>query len=899
MIFFKIFSGKAFFFFLIILFHFSASSQENELSGEILDEKGGNLESANVLLMTKDNIILSFSISDKFGRFTIDASSAQGFDSLFLEVQHVAYEEERRLISENKSIYNFKLTPKLNTLEEVIIEDKPLAKRLGDTLIYNVQKFAKNEDRSIGDVLRRMPGILVASDGTIYYNNEEIENLYIHGDDLMAGKYGLATKVINKEDIVSVDVLRNHQPIKVLQDKLFSNRTSINLKLKDENKLKISAQAKLGLGIPEQYDVAFTPILLNKKVKFINQVASNNSGIDYRMDFKELGSKNMLSKLDNENMLFSLSQGTVGPPDLPTKDYYINTSSSINLNNLYTFKNGLKLRLNLQGLLDKNTLNYSNEIINYTGNDTVIFFENQNVVNRPNILLSSINLMKNEDDYFFNNNFKINYNLNKNRSDLNFNSESFSQTLKQDEIQISNDFSFIPQLRTNGIAEIRLLTEFNNKADRLDIGNDYQIPIAQGPQEYSGVRQELDLPSVYINGSLSYKIPSEFITQDYRIGYIRENRELNSGLFLKSDNTFIIYPENSTNNVEWDKNRFYFDSEFNFETDKIRASLSLPINYQTIHCLEIGYDLENTDRDLFFNPNAIFQYMFSVEKRLTLNYSHQTNFGNISQVFPGNILQNYRTVISNDSNLQKLAEDSFSLSYNLENSATLLFFNGGLTFRNLRSDNIRTYAIEDDLIVSNLLPFENEQTDWGLRLGLSKYLFKFKTKFSLDTRINHSTFENILNEKLVPVRANSIFLNSNFSKSFFDLLTFDYSPRAIWNFSKFSSNEDAMIEEVSYNTFRFEQNLNLTLTPTELLDIKVNSNYILIDQNDLPQNDYLLFNLNLQHRFKGNKFDLNLDVTNLFNVREYRLLNFTQNQQINSNYQLRGRMIIGRINWYF
>ena len=70
--------------------------------------------------------------------------------------------------------------------------------------------------------------------------------------------------------------------------------------------------------------------------------------------------------------------------------------------------------------------------------------------------------MKNEDNYFFNNNFKINYNLNKNSSDLNFNSESFSQNLKQDEFQISNDFSFIPHLSKNGIAEIRLLTEFNN-----------------------------------------------------------------------------------------------------------------------------------------------------------------------------------------------------------------------------------------------------------------------------------------------------------------------------------------------------------------------------------------------------------------------------------------------------
>ena len=74
----------------MVLLHFNVLSQEKELSGEILDEKDRHLESANVLLMTNDNIILSFSISDKFGRFTIDVSSAQSFDNLFLEVQHVA-----------------------------------------------------------------------------------------------------------------------------------------------------------------------------------------------------------------------------------------------------------------------------------------------------------------------------------------------------------------------------------------------------------------------------------------------------------------------------------------------------------------------------------------------------------------------------------------------------------------------------------------------------------------------------------------------------------------------------------------------------------------------------------------------------------------------------------------
>tara|TARA_R100000935_G_scaffold45914_1_gene69099 strand:- start:3968 stop:6664 length:2697 start_codon:yes stop_codon:yes gene_type:complete len=885
---------------IFILIPFVGFTQNRTLSGEIINDEGAYIESANVLLVKSDNVILSFSISDKFGQFEIDVSSIQNTDSLYLEVQHVAYDKERRIISAKNAIYNFRLSPKLNALEEVLIREKPLAERFGDTLIYNVQKFSRKEDRSIGDVLRRMPGITVAVDGTIYYNNEEIENLYIHGDDLMAGKYGLATRVINKEDIISVDVIRNHQPIKVLQDKILSDRTSIDLRLKDENKLKLSAQATLGAGLPKQYDINFTPILLNKKVKFINQIASNNSGIDYRIDFKELGTENMLSSLQNDDISFSLSQGTVEQPDLSTKDFYINNSSSINFNNLYTYKSGLKIRLNIQGLIDKNRLLYTNEIINYTGSDTLLFFENQHVVNKPKIISSSINLMKNKESYFFNNDLKINYNKNDNYSNLIFNNESFTQNLKQDQFKISNDFSFIPELTHNGIAEIRLFSEISKKEDRLNINEDYRLNLSDIEQEYSNVKQKLKLPSIYINGSLSYKIPSNFINQDYRIGYIKEKRELNSNLFLNSAGGLFLYSGDSGNELNWENDKIYFISKLSLNTDKVRASLNLPINYQTINYFQDEYTLDKVKNNLFLNPSATFQYNFDLEKRLTLNYSHETNFGDISQIFRGIILQNYRTLISNNSNLQKSEEDFFDLKYSLENSATLMFFNGGLNYRKIKLDNIRSYTIEDNIIKSILLPLENMQNDTGLSIGMSKYLFKLKTKISLDARLNHSTSENIVNDRLAPFKSNSIFLNSNFSKSFFDIFVIDYSPKAIWNFSKFSSIENNLSDQsISYNTLRFEQNLNLTITPAKLWDLEIDSNYLLVDQNNFNSNEYLLFNLNFKHRFENNRFDLSLDITNLFDVGEYRLLSISQNQQINSNYQLRGRMIIGRLNWYF
>ena len=109
------------------------------------------------------------------------------------------------------------------------VKTKPAIISKGDTLSYPVKAFSREEDLSIGDVLQRMPGITVDDDGKIYYNNKAIANLYTDGDNLMDGRYGLATKVITKDMIQSVDVIQHHQPIEALKGKISSDNVAINL----------------------------------------------------------------------------------------------------------------------------------------------------------------------------------------------------------------------------------------------------------------------------------------------------------------------------------------------------------------------------------------------------------------------------------------------------------------------------------------------------------------------------------------------------------------------------------------------------------------------------------------------------------------------------------------------
>ena len=99
-----------------------------------------------------------------------------------------------------------------------------------------VGTFAQAQDRSIGDVLKRMPGIDVSNSGKIQYQGEDINKFYIEGSDLLGGKYGIATNGINHDDVGAVEVMENHQPMQVLSGISFSDKAAINLKLKNKAK---------------------------------------------------------------------------------------------------------------------------------------------------------------------------------------------------------------------------------------------------------------------------------------------------------------------------------------------------------------------------------------------------------------------------------------------------------------------------------------------------------------------------------------------------------------------------------------------------------------------------------------------------------------------------------------
>ena len=212
--------------YLLLLFASLSAVAQVDVRGMVIDREANELlVGASVIVKGADGKIKKFASTKADGTFSMQLPS---LDSVSFPLT-VYMEAGATLLKE--------VTVKADRIREQ-----------GDTITYNVGSFAQQQDRSIGDVLRRMPGIDVSQSGKIQYQGEDINKFYIEGSDLLGGKYGIATNGISHDDVGAVEVMENHQPMQVLSGISFSDKAAINLKLKNKAKATWSFHGDAGGG---------------------------------------------------------------------------------------------------------------------------------------------------------------------------------------------------------------------------------------------------------------------------------------------------------------------------------------------------------------------------------------------------------------------------------------------------------------------------------------------------------------------------------------------------------------------------------------------------------------------------------------------------------------------------
>lgn len=267
---------------ILCLLTASTAKAQIDVRGTVMDrEMREPLAGASVMVKGADGKIKKFFSTLGDGRFAMQLPSVGGCR---LEVAMMGFAKQSLPLDSVTFPLTVYMEAGTTLLKEVTVKADRIREQ-GDTLSYSVGSFAQAQDRSIGDVLKRMPGIDVGKDGRIQYQGADINKFYIEGSDLLGGKYGVATNGINHDDVGTVEVMENHQPMQVLTGIAFSDKAAINLRLKSKAKATWSVHGDAGGGFAWQprgalWDAELFAMCAKPGFQNITTLRSNNTGED-------------------------------------------------------------------------------------------------------------------------------------------------------------------------------------------------------------------------------------------------------------------------------------------------------------------------------------------------------------------------------------------------------------------------------------------------------------------------------------------------------------------------------------------------------------------------------------------------------------------------------------------
>ena len=273
-------------------------SQEYEVTGKVIDETTKEpLEASTVYAESiQDSTMVSYTISDQTGNFVLDLNSAQ--EKLNLFITYNGYTPVKKVITLSKksiALGEIALALQAEQLEGVsVVGERVPIKISKDTLEFNANSFKTRPDANVEDVLKKLPGVEVDTDGKITVNGKEVNKVLVNGQVFFSDDPKVATKSLPKEIIDKIQISDTKSKTQEFTGDDGDGETkTINITIKKDKNKGYMGRASLGYGTDERYQVNG---LLNyfKDKERISFIASSNNINNAGFSFDEIYDMGMI-----------------------------------------------------------------------------------------------------------------------------------------------------------------------------------------------------------------------------------------------------------------------------------------------------------------------------------------------------------------------------------------------------------------------------------------------------------------------------------------------------------------------------------------------------------------------------------------------------------------------------
>lgn len=799
---------------ILLFFTLTATAQDYSITGQVKDEEQTPLLGATIVVLdAADSTMLAFGITDETGKFLV-YDVPQG--DRVLQVSYTGYSDhgqELTLSGDKTEIDLGEITLSVSSaiLEEVSIKAEHIPMGiLGDTINYNAAAFKTRPGASVEDLLKKLPGIEVARDGSLKAQGKDVENVLVDGKEFFSGDATIATKNLEAEAVDKVQVYdKKSEEAEFTGIDDGQEEKTINLKLKDGYKsggfgkasidagTENSRQAKLNYN---RFSPSVQASIIGNANNINEQAFSFNEYIDFMGGFQNVLATGGFSEYNVNGGGQQAPQG-------------IRDQKSVGTNLNVDFSKAIKLNANYLFAQNENDLNRTASTENFTDAQTFSTIDTTFSTDKTTNHRVNTKLKYNPNPF---NNFTLNTRFYKigNRDIRNASTQYLVDGLDQSmsssatnsstaSYNINSSLIYKRKYSKKGrnwISSLRF--EDLNRDEETDINNLFRTlseeDLINQFQSFSNNRQT-------ITGNTKFTEPigkKLYLGLEYTFNDVVQDPTRD--YFNRVENELVLDNEISSKfSSDWR----YHELGVSLKRNRKKLNLNFGLSYMNanLKARDNGVQLNENEGFHYVLPSLRARYKMKSSKSMEFGYSTRLSAPQLSQMVTqvNNLNPNY-LILGNPNltpeyvhtvSMNYSAFDQFNFSNQFANLSLSYSPNRIVNSRNLRSD-----------LVTEVIPV-NAGNHMSANLYFSHHspIRKLKIKYNISTTMSYSkynTFVNDIENKVQNANANINFSIENRNKDVVDIaggLRLDISAFS----NSFTSNFDEPFANYSWYTDGF------------------------------------------------------------------------------------------------
>lgn len=846
------------------------------INGKVNDVNGLGLSNVNILIQNPaDSTIIAFGHTNESGTYSVKFSSPS-IPHLLVSISGLEVKKQHKKVENRSQSVDFYAEFEVTQIAEVVVKANKIWQK-NDTINYRVSSYLDSNDVVIADVLEKMPGISVSENGTITYRGRKINKFYIENMDLLKERYDIATKNLQVKDIATVQVLENHQPIKMLDGIQISTDAAINIKLKEGAKNIFTMQALLGAGYDKDVlwlgEVIGT--LFNRNNQNITTFRTSNTG-----DTSDNTSSSRGQEIENLSLTGILSPSQ---PSIRKNRYFDRTEHSAGTNQLFRLNNGAEFttHVNFTNSREKRVSDASTTY-RLPNTEAVIIEENLSTNLHNNILRGGLSYKLNKEHQYIGNETNIRTEWIDNKGIVS-SDKIIDQQYRSQTISIFN--SFVWGIKNNNEQGIAIIFDnaYRTQPNKLTIRPGLYPQIFNEGEAFEQITQ--DIKRSTLRSTLDVKGLSAFsfgaLSFDPRISLKMDYETLASDIY-KNRIEQVIAPEwrNDMTSILFNS-AVGIDVRYNYRNLKI--NIALPLTYRHTH---LDYKIsKNNNMDvgrISFLPSFRL-----VDRYRNIQWELSSAFYNsaptISQLYSGFILKDYRSINRYtpqffDTNIF----DTFgSLGY--KSIQDMFFINTSLNYSRQWSKGIYAEKLQDQLSVVELIEHPNKQDRFFVSSEINKGFYWKNLTIALSGYWGTNHIDLLRQTQAIQYQGYSYGMRSKLDLTPWKWLSTNY--RFDWNTSRGQDNTGEQYKPIH----NVAQALKILVKITDRLTLTSTAEQYYNNMNQGNQHFYLA-DLSLVYQTKAIRYTL--DCTNIMNTRNYTTYAYGTMTSFYSSYYIRPRAVL-------